>query len=78
MRRISAASGRTRRAGSFAVSWRRPDCSWPATGASTACRDAIDRSIEDTHIGYEAMKRLLANVRLFEVANEVGSSEMHP
>ena len=45
---------------------------------STAYRDAIDRSIEDNPIGREAMKRLLPNVRLFEVPNEVGSGEAQP
>jgi len=40
-----------------------------------AHRDEIDQAIEDNHIGYEMMKRLLPNVRLFEVPRESISGE---
>jgi len=43
-----------------------------------AYRDEIDQAIEDNHIGYEAMKRLLPNVRLFEVPEEVHHGEANP
>lgn len=35
-----------------------------------AYREEIDRAIEDNDIGYEAMKRRLPNVRLFEAPSE--------
>jgi uncharacterized protein (DUF433 family) len=35
-----------------------------------AYHDEIEQAIEDNHIGYEAMKRLLPNIRLFEVPEE--------
>lgn len=41
-------------------------------------RDEIDLAIKDNEIGYEAMKRLLPNVRLFEFAKETTNGETHP
>jgi uncharacterized protein (DUF433 family) len=35
-----------------------------------AYHDEIEQAIEDNHIGFEAMKRLLPNIRLFEVPEE--------
>ena len=43
-----------------------------------AYRDEIDQAIEDNGIGYEAMKRLLPNVRLFEVPQETANGESNP
>lgn len=40
-----------------------------------AYRDEIDQAIEDNHIGYEAMKRLLPHVQLFDVPKEVLNGE---
>ena len=34
-----------------------------------AYREEIDQAIEDNDIGYENLKRLLPNIRLFEVAS---------
>lgn len=41
-------------------------------------QEEIDQAIEDNHIGYEAMKRLLPNIRLFEVPKEVLHEEARP
>ena len=38
----------------------------------------IDQSIEDNHKGFEAMKRLLPNIRLFEIPKEVVDAEVSP
>lgn len=43
-----------------------------------AYREEIDQAIEDNEIGYETMKRLLPNVRLFEVPKETVSGEAIP
>lgn len=43
-----------------------------------AYREEIDQAIEDNRIGYEAMKRLLPNIRLFEVSKDVESGEALP
>ena len=43
-----------------------------------AYREEIDQAIKDNDIGYEAMKRLLPNVRLFEVPKEVITGEAKP
>lgn len=40
-----------------------------------AYQEEIDQAIEDNNIGYEAMKRLLPNIRLFEVPTEVLNGE---
>ena len=40
-----------------------------------AYQEEIDQAIEDNNIGYEEMKRLLPNIRLFEVPQEVLSGE---
>ena len=40
-------------------------------------QDEIDQAIEDNQIGYEAMKRLLPNVRLFEVPKESLTGEIN-
>ena len=41
-------------------------------------RKEIDQAIEDNEIEYEAMKRLLPNIRLFEVPEEILSGEAKP
>lgn len=43
-----------------------------------AYQDEIDQAIEDNHIGYEAMKRLLPNLQLFEIPKEVLNEEPKP
>jgi len=43
-----------------------------------AYREEIDQAIEDNHLGYEAMKRLLPNLRLFEVPKEEMREEANP
>lgn len=43
-----------------------------------AYREEIDQAIEDNHIGYEAMKRRLPNIRLFEVPEEVITGNAKP
>ena len=40
-----------------------------------AYREEIDQAIEDNSIGYEAMKRLLPNIRMFEVSKEAANGE---
>ena len=40
-----------------------------------AYREEIDQAIEDNNIGYEGLKRLLPNIRLFEVPKEVTEGE---
>ena len=40
--------------------------------------EEIDQAIEDNQIGYEAMRRLLPNVRLFEVEKETINREVKP
>lgn len=40
-----------------------------------AYREDIDQAIADNHIGYEAMKRLLPGIRLFEVSTEAAHVE---
>ena len=43
-----------------------------------AYREEVDQAIADNDIGYEAMKRLLPAIRLFEVPNEVLTGEAKP
>jgi uncharacterized protein (DUF433 family) len=42
-----------------------------------AYRAEIDQAIEDNHIGFEAMKRLLPGIRLFEIPQEEISGKAH-
>lgn len=43
-----------------------------------AYREEIDQALEDNNIGYERLKRLLPNIRLFEVPKEVMEGEAIP
>ena len=43
-----------------------------------AYRDEIDQAIEDNQIGYEALKRLLPNARLFEAPKETVWGDANP
>jgi uncharacterized protein (DUF433 family) len=43
-----------------------------------AYQDEIDQAIEDNHIGFEAMKRLLPNVRQFQIPKEAINGEANP
>jgi uncharacterized protein (DUF433 family) len=40
-----------------------------------AYQDEIDQAIEDNNIGFEAMKRLMPNIRLFEIPKEATPRE---